>query len=423
MPGGGGDIGGEEADRMLMLLDGSPVVLPVRLLGAFSVFNPLVMRSLLATSSGFSAAHGNAFPAGIHLRTREDHEKATLRGLFDLAFSTVAGGATLGGPRPGAVTGALRISHMDAVSPLLPREARRRVRAFAPRLGDAYLAARVAASEGVEVELQTLGTSENGSLDSYERSFAYRWRKAYVRAGASAAAGDLLLRAGVSWSHDDLGLESDVPLENLQALRFSTSGRFNLVRAGVGAEWRLGEQVLAAGSDLTVMESRLDFASSSSWLDRQSLLRQVFADPAVYAEAAFLRLPFGASLTAGARVSYFDLPDRVGVEPRVEASWNPAEETRLVIRWGHYLGRMRKARPTAIVFPRFDVHLPDVCFIGIIVPRAIERVPPRKNRVAEIPQYTASERRMIPPRIVLFHISEPRLTLFVQQCLHALTKD
>ena len=331
-------IAGDDPDRMLILLDDMPVTLPIRLLGAFSVFNPLVTQSIDVTSAGFSAAHGNAFPAGIHVRTDRDIDAPTLRGIFDITSSNIAVGLPLSEDGSQSAIAAFRVSHMDAIAPLLPASARQQLESFTPHLQDFYFHIDTRPMTATTLKAQTLVTREHGSLTSFERSFDYSWNKFFVGLHSCTIIGSTNIKVSGSWSRDALDIESAIPVEGAGTVNFSTSGVFDVARGMASAEFPcVFNTFLTAGADIAVFQSDLSFATSTEWLNRTSPLLQSFANSAIYLEHTIPDLFSAIRITTGVRTTHFGLAGRVGVEPRLEIAADLSVSTRITVLYGRYL--------------------------------------------------------------------------------------
>lgn len=71
---GGLQIRGGEAGQNMMLLDGVTIFLPYHLLGAFSVYNPNMVKSAKLVNSGFPARYGGRVSSIFDVRTREGNQ-------------------------------------------------------------------------------------------------------------------------------------------------------------------------------------------------------------------------------------------------------------------------------------------------------------------------------------------------------------
>ena len=68
-------IGGDEADGILTLMDGFPITYPYRMLGSFSLFNPLTTKRIELLTAGYPVWSGGYAPTAIRVDSKSEYQR------------------------------------------------------------------------------------------------------------------------------------------------------------------------------------------------------------------------------------------------------------------------------------------------------------------------------------------------------------
>ncbi len=331
-------LAGDEPDRILVTLNGFPLVMPYRLLGTFSLFNSLFTKGIHVSHSGYSAQYGSRFASVVAVETEKNYsDESVAQGEFTLPVSSIALGVPLNDSTKTYLRLALRASHIQAVSPFVSEATRERLESFIPVLRDGQFLLTMSPLPNMQMNQLGIYSNERGSLLNLNRTFDYTWQKVFLGNELLFQLGPYTLQNRLSWAHDDVLLATVFPLEIVGDKRFATDGTFNVLWWDISLH---NDKVFGfektLGVNATWNSSRLQFASFSDWLNKRSPTRSSFTDLALYASSTF-SIAEGARLNVGLRFSHYGFVQTFDFEPRFNFETTLWKNARLTLSLGRYL--------------------------------------------------------------------------------------
>ncbi len=332
-------IGGDDPDRVLTLLDGFEIIAPYRFLGAFSVFNPLLIRSVNATTTGYPARYGGFFPSAIEVQSDNEYVKHTsVSAELTLPISQVAVGLPLDSSAGFSVRVGLRTSHLFVVRPLLSAFAKdQNLDAFLPSLRDAQWGITFIPSPTFSMRQTGILADENGSLQSFERTFSYSWRRLFQGVSLEwQPRENWKLMSRISLQNNDVDLSSAFPLETAGGQAFGMSSSFQQVNISSEADVDVSETAnLALGGEITRKKTVQSFIASSGYLSLPSAATSSFNEGALFGQVhAVLWDQF--ELALGVLIWYSGFIRAGGNESRFNVGLQVFQSTRVEGGFGEY---------------------------------------------------------------------------------------
>ena len=328
-------IGGDDAERILVLLDGFQVTLPYRMLGMFSPFNTLLTREVRATATGYSAAYGGFFPGAVMVQTDvAPLSQPMVMGEFGLPLSSIALRVPLSAIPVSSLGIAGRMSHTQVLTPLLGESSRERLNSFVPVLRDAQLVFSALPSEQWHVEQIVLYSNERGSLANSDRQFGYRWEKLMLGTRILHSIGSVVLDISGSWASDLVDLSTSEPDA---AMGFHTDGDFDVGRAGVRTSYGFSSMVeVTAGAEWSLQASRLNILSPVATFRKGLPLQSGFSNLVGFVESKIMPVE-SVELTAGIRTTWYGFLGTGGLEPRMQLQCRVSSTSVITLSAGRYL--------------------------------------------------------------------------------------
>ena len=332
-------IGGDDPDRILTLLDGFEIIAPYRFLGAFSVFNPLMTRSVNATATGYPVRYGGFFPSAVEVRTDNDYVKNTfVAAEFTLPISQLVVGVPIQESTGLSARLGMRASHLSVIRPVLSAFTKdKNFEAFLPHLRDVQWGITFSPSETFSLRQTGIVADENGSLESFERTFSYSWKKMFQGLTLDwQPRQHWNLTTRISLHNNDANLRSIFPLESLGDQTFAMHSVFRQVKISSEAVVNPGEKArVSFGADLSHKKSEQSFFVSSEYLRVPLPASTTFNDAAFFVEP-YVFLWDRLEITFGERLWYSEFIRAGGNESRVNVGLRLLESTRVEAGFGEY---------------------------------------------------------------------------------------
>ena len=331
-------VGGDEADGILTLMDGFPITYPYRLLGSFSLFNPLTTSRVELLTAGYPTTYGGYAPTAISVSSAADYSSRARLATDVSAFaSSISAQVPISDTLRWSAKFAARASHIGLAAGLLPGPSRKRLEAFMPNLKDAQLFMSEMPSGNLYTFQEGLASQEHGSLVSSSRSFDYAWEKEFAGAAFITSSDFLTSEHRISWTHDNISLSTLVPIEYIGSGRFGTSSNFTTVRLQDQFQFPvLPALSVTAGTDLAYSISEVGLETFSSWLNGRSPLKSSFADISGFTEFSWA-MTRNALVTVGVRGTYFGFIRQGGLEPRATLVYSVGDRSSVKLSLGQYL--------------------------------------------------------------------------------------
>ncbi len=331
-------IGGDQADGILTLLDGFPITFPYRLLGSFSMFNPLTTSRIELMTGGYPVTNGGYAPSAISVSSNLDYNsRARLETDVTPFASSVLFQLPVSDTLRWSARFAARASHIGLAADMLSGSSRQRLEAFMPDLEDAQFFMSQMPSRNVYSFQEALASREHGSLVTSSRTFDYAWQKEFAGAVVMTSSAGFSSEHRISWTHDDIALSTMVPIEYIGSGRFGTHSQFTTVRLQEQLKFDISSQAsLNSGADVAYSISHVGLETFSSWLNGRSPLRSSFADLACFSELDWT-FADRLSATVGVRGTYFGFIGQLGLEPRATLTYAAGNGSSVRISAGQYL--------------------------------------------------------------------------------------
>lgn len=332
-------IGGDDPDRVLTLLDGFEILAPYRFLGAFSVFNPLMVRSINATATGYSARYGGFFPSAVEVQSENGYVKDTfVNAELTLPMSQVVVGLPLNESAGLSARVGLRTSHLFVMRPVLSALAKERsLDAFLPNLRDVQWGLTFSPSTTVTMRQIGIIADENGSLQSFERTFSYSWKRLFQGLTIDwRPRQNWNVMTRISLHNNDADLLSVFPLESLGDQTFTMSSSFRQVKISSEADVHVYETATGTfGAEITRKRTEQSFIASSEYLRVPPRATTSFNEAALFLQAdAIIWNRF--EMTFGERMWYSGFIGAGGNESRLNVGLRLFESTRVEAGFGQY---------------------------------------------------------------------------------------
>ncbi len=331
-------IGGDQADGILTLMDGFPMTFPYRLLGSFSMFNPLTTGRVELLTAGYSVSHGGYAPAAVSVSSNTNYNS---RPNLETDLSPFVSSLSVQVPISDSLRWSLRVaaraSHIGLAAGMLPEPARQRLQAFMPNLKDAQFFMSEMPTRSVYSFQEGLASQEEGSLVSNSRTFDYTWQKEFAGAAVMTSAGNFATEHRLSLTRDDISLSTLVPIEFIGSGRFGINSQFTTVELQDQLQFSFSPALsITGGTDLAYSISDVGLETFSSWLNGRSPLRSSFADIAGFSEFDW-SVTDRLSATLGVRGTYFGFIRQVGFEPRATFVYSFGGGSSVEVSLGQYL--------------------------------------------------------------------------------------
>jgi len=331
-------IGGDQADGVLTLMDGFPLVYPYRWLGSLSLFNPLTTDRIELLTAGYPVSSGGYAPTAIRVSSKSDYSG---RPDVQTDVSTFVSSVLLQLPVSDSLRWsakiAARASNIGLETGLLSGSSRERLQAFVPNLQDVQFYLGEMPSTNLYAFQEGLASREHGSLMSVDRTFDYSWQKEFAGSALIASSDLLSSEHRLSWTHDDISLSTLVPIQFIGSGRFGINSQFTTVRLQDQFQYPILPAVNAtAGTDILYSFSDVGFETFSSWLNNRSPLRSAFTDISGFTELHWA-LSGNASATVGVRETRFGFVRQFGFEPRGVFVYDFGNNASVHLSLGQYL--------------------------------------------------------------------------------------
>ncbi len=331
-------IGGDEANAILTLIDGFPITYPYRLLGSFSLFNPLTTKQVDLMTEGYPVSYGGYAPTAIGVKSKSEFVS---RPAIETDLSMFVSSALVQIPISDSLRWsagvAARASNVRLAADLLSGPSQKRLEGFIPNLRDIQFYTGEMPSTNLYSFQECLVSQESGSLASANRTFDYSWEKEFAGVAVLTSSDRFTSEHRLSWTHDLISLSTFVPIEFIGNGRFGINSQFTTVRLQDQFQFPLFRRLdLTIGSDLLYSVSEVGFETFDSWLNEQSPLRSNFPDFSVFAELRWRVLDNGL-LTLGGRATHFGFINSTGFEPRGTFVYDISERSTVKFTLGQYL--------------------------------------------------------------------------------------
>jgi hypothetical protein len=331
-------IGGDEANGILTLIDGFPITYPYRLLGSFSLFNPLLTKSIELLTAGYPVSYGGYAPTAIRVNSKSGYsERAKIETNVSTFVSSVLVQLPVSDSLRWSAKIAARASNIGLAADLLSGSDRERLQAFMPNLKDVQFFFSEMPSTNLYTFQECLLSQERGSLTSTDRTFDYTWQKEFAGAALMTSSDLLSSEHRFSWTHDKISLSTLVPIEYIETGHFGMNSQFSTLRMQDQFQYPILPVLnLTAGSEILFSISDVGFQTFSRWLNDQSPLHSAFADITLFSELHWL-LAENVSATIGVRETYFGFVQQFGFEPRGTFVYDFSDRSNIRLSIGQYL--------------------------------------------------------------------------------------
>ena len=326
----GGDI-----SETRVLLDGATVISPFRLdtdrTVSFGRFDPFQLRGIQFSAGGFGAEYGDALSAIADLESADKPDGS------ELGVTAAIGSLSAGLYLDLSETAGFRVTATRTDTGLLMRMTGRRDEFDeVPNSGDLSGGGQWTYRDGGSVKVFGLVQTDRVGVRIDDPGHAGVYRSDGRADLLSVAGLDQLGAVGVSWGLATSGSRKD---EDFGAFRLEREDRLGQARARVEVPVRRGVS-LAAGAELE--HRAADLAGSiptRSHDNAPGAATTVFtSDESGARVGAFgeveVRSPSALRLLLGLRADRSGFTGRVTVDPRLSATWRPAEHFALTTAWG-----------------------------------------------------------------------------------------
>ncbi len=331
-------IGGDEADGILTLLDGFPIAFPYRMLGGFSLFNPLTTSKIDLLTMGYSVAYGGYAPSAMSVHSILGYDAQTrIQADISLPLSSVCVNIPVSDTIQCSTKIAFRESHVGLAASLLSGSNRERLDSFLPSMKDAQLFINEMPSSHLYMYQEALLSDEHSSLISLDRTFDYSWQKGFAGAAFLTSSDAISSEHRVSVSHDNVTLSTMMPIDYFGTQNFSVECQFTMVRLCSQIKYGFLPNVyVSAGGEILCGIADIQFQTFSSWLNNRSPVHSDFEDCSAFSNIEWL-ITENVSTTIGVRGTYFGFIEKMGIEPRGSIEINLDHQTQLNVSIGKYL--------------------------------------------------------------------------------------
>ena len=331
-------ISGDQADGILTMIDGFPITYPYRLLGSFSLFNPLTTKSIELLTAGYPVAYGGYAPTAIRVNSNLDYsDREEVSANVGTFVSSVLVQIPVSDSLQWSAKIAARASNTGLAAGLLSGSDRKRLQAFMPNLKDVQFYTVEMPSANLYSFQECLLSQEHGSLSSAARTFDYSWEKEFAGAALITSSGLLSSEHHFSWTHDNISLSTLVPIEFIKSGQFGINSQFSTFRMNDQFQYPVLPSLnLMAGCEILYSMSDVGFQTFSPWLNGQSPLRSSFADVSVFSEIHWL-LAENLAATIGFRETRFGFVQQYGFEPRGSLVYEFGSRSSVTLTLGQYL--------------------------------------------------------------------------------------
>lgn len=314
-------IDGDAADEFLTLLDGYPISFPFRLLGVYSLFNTLTTKEIELVNNGYPVAYGGRAPSAIRIHSINSYTpQVALQADVSLPISSACIRVPISDTLKCSATAAVRISHAELLSGLLPERDRKRIESFIPDLKDAQFSLTEMPSSNFYSTQEMVVSDERGTLNSQNRAFDYSWKKGFLGASLFTSF-SVPIEHHASWSQDRVVLSTAIPVEGYGSNgyengAFQLDGNFTTLRWQSQVHYFFIPSIAStSGIELQYEQSDVRFNTFSSWLNGKSPVQSSSGDVAAFADAVW-HVTEHTSTTLGVRATYFGFVRLAGFEPR-----------------------------------------------------------------------------------------------------------
>jgi hypothetical protein len=331
-------ICGDEADRILTLLDGFPIVYPYRLLGTFSLFNPLTTASIDLLSAGYPVSYGGFAPTAIRVNSKLDYDSRTsIQTDVSMPVSSAFIHVPISDSLRCSVKIAARASHVGAAAELLSSHVRERLESFMPKLKDIQVIFSEMPSLNLYTMQECLVSQEHGSLTGIDRAFDYDWKKGFAGAALMTSSNLVSTEHRFSWTDDQVSLSTFVPVDYIGNALFGIESQFMTFRLQDQFHFSILPTVnCTAGTEILHSIADIRFQTFSSWLNDKSPLHSTFTDVAAFSEFQWF-LTENISTTVGLRGTYFGFVRQVGFDSRGSFLYHFGDRSSVKLSLGQYL--------------------------------------------------------------------------------------
>ena len=330
-------ISGDEADRILTLLDGFPIVYPYHLLGTLSLFNPLSTASIDLLAAGYPVAYGGYAPSAIQVNSKFEYsDRASIQTDLSLPVSSALVRVPLSDSLRCSAMIAARASHVGATAEFLSGNVRKRLESLMPNLKDFQATLSEMPSLNVYSMQECLLSQEHGSLESIDRAFDYSWQKGFAAAALMTSSSGMSTEHRFSWSNDQVSLSTSVPIDFLGNQQFGINSQFTTFRLQDQFHFAVLPTVNCTGGDeilYSIADTRLQ--TFSAWLNGRSPLHSEFADATLFSECQWI-LSENISTTLGLRGTYYGFVRQLGLDPRASFLLHFGDRTSIKLSLGQY---------------------------------------------------------------------------------------
>jgi len=332
-------IGGDDPDRILTLIDGFEILAPYRFLGAFSIFNPLMIKSISATATGYPVRYGGFFPSAVEVQSEKEYVNSPLvTAELTLPISQVVVGFPVNEPLGLSARIGLRTSHLFVVRPILSTLTKdKHFDTFLPNLKDAQWGITFSPSEIFRIHQIGIVADENGNLQSFERTFSYSWTKLFQGLSFDwQPHQNWKFTSKISLHNNSADLVSVFPLESLGNQTFAMYSAFRQVRVSSEVNANPSDKTrVAFGVEASHNKSEQSFSVSSEYLRVPAPATTSFHDAALFVESRVF-LWDGFDVALGERLWYSEFLHRGGNESRANVGLRLSASTRLEAGFGEY---------------------------------------------------------------------------------------
>ncbi len=331
-------IGGDQADGILTLLDGFPIAYPYRLLGGFSLLNPLATSGIDLHTGGYPVSFGGFAPTMIRASSKLDYDShPSIRTDVSLPVTSALVNLPISDSLQWSTKIAVRASHVGLATELLSGSNRQRYESFMPNLKDVQVFLGELPSLHLYTFQEFLMSQEHGSLQSVDRTFDYAWQKGFAGVALITSSDLITTEHRVSWTHDNVSLSTLIPINFLGSERFGIDCKFTTVRLQDQIQSMLLPRLsCTAGTEILYSDADIRFQTFSSWLNNKSPLRSSFVDISSYFQAEWSPVEH-ASATVGVRGNYFGFVHLAGFEPRGTFIYDFSQRSSVKLSVGQYL--------------------------------------------------------------------------------------
>ena len=331
-------IGGDEADGILTLMDGFPITYPYRMLGSFSLFNPLTTKRIELLTAGYPVSYGGYAPTAIRVDSKSEYsDRPNIEADASMFVSSVLAQIPVSDSLRWSARIAARSSNIGMAAGVLSGSDRERLQSFMPNLKDVQVFSSEIPSTSLYTFQEGLLSQEHGSLTSTDRTFDYSWQKEFAGAALMTSSDVFSSEHRLSWTHDNVSLSTLLPIAYIENGRFGINSEFSTLRLQDQFQYPIQAALnLTAGSEILYSVSDVGFQTFSTWLNDNSPLQSSFADVSVFSDLHWM-FTENATATIGVRETYFGFVRQAGFEPRGTFVYNLGNRAAIKLSLGQYL--------------------------------------------------------------------------------------